>query len=134
MPSSTRLWYFINYFCYSFKTISPQSSMALQIKYDTLPNKSLRVTLTGRLDAVTSDQLDQFITTQTAQPIENLIFNLQNLQFVSSAGLRIFAKSRKLMKAKKGKTLFINLQPQVQKVFDLVKAVQWTMYLPTIRS
>lgn len=108
--------------------------MALQIKYDTLPNKSLRVTLTGRLDAVTSDQLDQFITTQTAQPIENLIFNLQNLQFVSSAGLRIFAKSRKLMKAKKGKTLFINLQPQVQKVFDLVKAVQWTMYLPTIRS
>ena len=97
--------------------------MALQLKYDTLPNKSLRVTLNGRLDAVTSDQLDQFITTQTAQPIGNLIFNLKNLEFVSSAGLRIFAKSRKLMKAKKGKTLFINLQPQVQKVFDLVKAV-----------
>lgn len=97
--------------------------MALQIKFETPYPRSVRAVLDGRLDAMTSPQLDQFVAMHTAQAIDTLIFDLQKLEFVSSAGLRIFAKARKLMKTKKGKTVFINLQSQVQKVFDLVKAV-----------
>lgn len=55
--------------------------------------------------------------------IKNLVFDLQNLNFVSSAGLRIFAKARKMAKSKQNKVYFINPTPQVKKVFEIVKAV-----------
>jgi anti-sigma B factor antagonist len=45
------------------------------------------------------------------------------LVFISSAGLRVFAKARKTMTSRKGKVYFTHLTPQVKKVFDIVKAV-----------
>ena len=40
-----------------------------------------------------------------------------------AAGLRSIAKIRKSMRARHGHTLLLNPQPQVRKVFDIVKAV-----------
>lgn len=95
----------------------------LQISPEMPQTGNLRIVLTGRLDATTSPQLDKFINGYSQEPVSILIFDLSGLEFVSSAGLRIFAKARKMMKNKGGQVLFTNLTPPVQKVFDLVKAV-----------
>ena len=40
-----------------------------------------------------------------------------------SAGIRSIFKARKALTARNGKLLVVNPQPQIQKVFDVVKAV-----------
>ncbi|KGF71623.1 anti-sigma F factor antagonist [Neosynechococcus sphagnicola sy1] len=86
-------------------------------------SSTLRLALNGQLDTLTATELDQSIQNTLTPSINTLVLDLQNLSFVSSAGLRIFAKTRKIMKSRDGKLFFTNLTPQVQKVFDIVKAV-----------
>src|SRR3546814_2046342 len=52
-----------------------------------------------------------------------VVIDLAGLVYVSSAGLRSFAKIRTSMRARGGRTLLLNPQPQVRKVFDIVTPV-----------
>lgn len=97
--------------------------MSLKIEKKITTTDTIKLILTGDLDAMSSSQLEELINSQVDFTIKNLIFDLQSLNFVSSAGLRIFAKSRKIMKSRQGKVYFTNLTPQVKKVFEIVKAV-----------
>ncbi|WP_201324622.1 STAS domain-containing protein [Pseudanabaena sp. lw0831] len=97
--------------------------MALQILTDNSNPDTLCLSLDGQLDTLTASDLEKSLQSNLNQDIQTIIFDLQNLSFVSSAGLRVFAKARKTMKSKEGKVFFTNLTPQVKKVFDIVKAV-----------
>ncbi|PZO39832.1 MAG: anti-sigma factor antagonist [Pseudanabaena frigida] len=97
--------------------------MALQILVENINPSTLSLALDGQLDSLTANDLEKYLLTGLTQDTLTLIFNLQNLSFVSSAGLRIFAKARKTLKLRDGKVFFTNLTPQVKKVFDIVKAV-----------
>jgi anti-anti-sigma factor len=52
-----------------------------------------------------------------------VIMDLKRLQFLSSAGLRVIFKTKKKMDEHHGKFMLLNLQPQVRKVFDIIKAL-----------
>jgi anti-sigma B factor antagonist len=97
--------------------------MALQILVDNSNPVTLCLSLDGQLDTLTATDLEKSLQTNLTQGIQTIIFDLQDLTFVSSAGLRVFAKARKTLKSKEGKVFFTNLTPQVKKVFDIVKAV-----------
>ena len=97
--------------------------MALQILASNSNSDTLCLSLDGQLDTLTASDLEKSLQSNLNQDIQTIIFDLQNLSFVSSAGLRVFAKARKKMKSKEGKVFFTNLTPQVRKVFDIVKAV-----------
>jgi anti-anti-sigma factor len=97
--------------------------MTLQISSEFLDRNTMHLVLDGKLDTITAPELEEFINQSLDRAIATLIFDLEQLSFVSSAGLRIFAKTRKLMKSREGKIYFVNLSPQVKKVFDIVKAV-----------
>ena len=51
------------------------------------------------------------------------MFDLATLKFISSAGLRIFTAARKTLKERGGQASFINMQPQIQEVFSIIKAL-----------
>jgi len=51
------------------------------------------------------------------------VLDLAQLAYISSAGIRSILKARKAMATRQGKVLVVNPQPQIQKVFDVVKAV-----------
>ncbi|MFM7599933.1 MAG: STAS domain-containing protein [Pseudanabaena sp.] len=97
--------------------------MALQILASNSNLDTLCLSLDGQLDTLTASDLEKSLQSNLNQDVQTIIFDLQNLSFVSSAGLRVFAKARKIMKSKDGKVFFTNLTPQVRKVFDIVKAV-----------
>lgn len=97
--------------------------MTLQIQTEFLEPTTLSLSLDGKLDTLTAPKLEDFISKNLNQEIKTIVMDLQKLSFVSSAGLRVFAKIRKTMKSKKGEICFVNLSPQVKKVFDIVKAV-----------
>ena len=87
-------------------------------------NGSQRVALGGRLDTHTYGELDQALAPVLANPaITSLVLDLAGLDYISSAGIRSVFKARKALAARAGKGLVVNPQPQIQKVFDLVKAV-----------
>jgi anti-anti-sigma factor len=58
-----------------------------------------------------------------AEPINHLVFDLAQLKFISSAGLRVFAMARKQLQERGGQALFVNMQPQIQDVFEVIKSL-----------
>ena len=43
--------------------------------------------------------------------------------YISSTGIRVLLKTKKTMKETNGRMVFMNLQPQIQKVFDILQAI-----------
>ena len=82
-----------------------------------------QIELEGKLDTTTSPQFDEAIAPALASDATVIVLEMANLSYISSAGLRSVFKARKAMEAKNGALLLVNVQPQVQKVFDIVKAL-----------
>jgi anti-sigma B factor antagonist len=101
--------------------------MPLDIKIkraaDAHHNTTLTVELGGSLDTATAPQLEKQLGTALDDTVKVLIFDLANLTFISSAGLRIFAAARKLMKLRGEQVSFVHMQPQIHEVFEIVKAL-----------
>jgi anti-sigma B factor antagonist len=101
--------------------------MPLDIKIkrsaDAHQNTTLTVELRGSLDTATAPQLEKQFSAALDDSVKVLIFDLANLTFISSAGLRIFAAARKLMKLRGEQVSFIHMQPQIHEVFEIVKAL-----------
>jgi anti-anti-sigma factor len=81
------------------------------------------VALIGRLDTHTYDELDRQLAPILSSSVRALVFDLAELEYISSAGIRSIFKARKAIEGRGGQVLVSNLQPQIQKVFDIVKAV-----------
>ena len=84
---------------------------------------TVTVKLTGSLDNVTAPELERQLAPVLADPVKEIVFDLAQLKFISSAGLRIFSTVRKQLKERGGQASFVHLQPQIQEVFDIIKAL-----------
>jgi len=84
---------------------------------------SVTVKLTGRLDTATAPDLERQLAPVLAGPVKDVVFDLAQLKFISSAGLRVFTSTRKVLKERGGQASFINLQPQIQEVFEIMKSL-----------
>jgi anti-sigma B factor antagonist len=97
--------------------------MALSIELDEGRSFTKTLRLAGRLDNERAVDLDRELDKVLSSAIKALVFDLEKLEYTTSAGLRSFLRAQKSMAQRSGKVLFVNVQPPVQKVFDIVKAV-----------
>lgn len=97
--------------------------MTLDVHIQPPSNGSQRVAIGGRLDTHSYQQLDQQLAPLLASPVNSLVLDLANLEYISSAGVRSIFKARKALAGRGGRVVVVNPQPQIQKVFDVVKAV-----------
>ncbi|MDX2505530.1 MAG: STAS domain-containing protein [Gammaproteobacteria bacterium] len=97
--------------------------MSLEIIITPEANNGKRISVAGSLDSNTAPQLQQSIDTEINQSISTTIMDFNKLDFLSSAGLRVIFKTKKLMDNSGGKFLLVNLQPQIKKVFEIIKAL-----------
>ena len=81
------------------------------------------VKLNGSLDTATAPELEKQLAPVLGAGTKDIVFDLEQLKFISSAGLRVFANTRKQLKERGGQASFIHLQPQIQEVFEIVKAL-----------
>jgi len=81
------------------------------------------VKLTGSLDTATAPELERQLAPVLQTAVKDLVFDLANLKFISSAGLRVFSTSRKQIKVRGGQTSFVNMQPQIKEVFEIMKSL-----------
>ena len=98
--------------------------MDIGIAIDTAAGDTRRVLVSGKLDTHTHTELDrQLAPLLETAAIKTLVLDLDKLNYISSAGIRTVFKARKAMAARGGRLLVVHLQPQIRKVFDIVKAV-----------
>jgi len=96
--------------------------MSLEIQFKRTPF-TVTAQLAGSLDTATAPELLRQLTPILDSQVTDLAFDLAKLTFISSAGLRVFAIARKRLKERSGQTSFVNMQPQIMEVFEIVKAL-----------
>jgi anti-sigma B factor antagonist len=83
----------------------------------TLTGNTLTVALEGRLDTMTSPELEAELNA-SLPAADSLVFDFSKLDYISSAGLRVLLAAHKQM-AGKGGMKVTNVNEVVQEVFDV---------------
>ncbi len=83
----------------------------------TLEEKVLNVKVEGRLDTATAPALEEELA-EVMEEAEELVFDLEGLEYMSSAGLRILLATQKKM-AQKGGMKVVNVNDVIKEIFDI---------------
>ena len=78
---------------------------------------SLTVKLEGRLDTTTSPQLEGELGSKL-DGVKELVFDLEKLEYISSAGLRVLLSAQKVMN-KQGSMVIKNVNEEIQEIFEV---------------
>ena len=95
--------------------------MSLNVRVEDGRSQTKTLVLEGRLDNDSVGALDEALDTVLASAVQDVVFDLTALEYITSAGLRSIFRAQKAMNAKSGKALLLNPTPQVKKVLDIVK-------------
>ena len=79
---------------------------------------AMTVSVSGRLESMTAPQLDAEIQA-LPEDVHELIMEISELEYVSSAGLRVFLLAHKKMKSRGGMMKISGANASVKKVFDI---------------
>ena len=77
----------------------------------------LTITLEGRLDTTTAPDLDNEIKS-VIDGVKKLTFDMADLIYISSAGLRVLLSAQKIMNTK-GTMIIKNVSVDVMEIFDV---------------
>ncbi|MBQ5347142.1 MAG: STAS domain-containing protein [Ruminococcus sp.] len=77
----------------------------------------LTVSINGRIDTVTAPEVDKFIN-ENLEGVEELVLDFKNVNYVSSAGLRVLLSLHKKMSAKDGMKL-TDVNDAINDVFEV---------------
>lgn len=88
-------------------------SLTIEKKNTEIPT----LALTGRLDTVTAPELEKEIM-DIQENVTSLVIDMKNLEYVSSAGLRVILKIHKILSAKGGLKI-VNVSKDIKEVFDI---------------
>src|SRR5687768_10973547 len=90
--------------------------------------------LTGSLDTATAPELERQLAPILSGQARDIVFDLAQLKFISSAGLRVFSSTRKTLKERGGQASFIHMQPQIQEVFEIIKSLPGISVFETVKE
>lgn len=79
--------------------------------------KNIELVLSGRIDTTTAPELDKAIQ-EIIGNAENLVFNFADIDYISSAGLRVLLTSQKAMN-KQGSMKVIHVNESVMEIFEV---------------
>ena len=97
--------------------------MPLKVKSTTRDEGVFVLSPIGSIDAHTHSVLETKVDEILAQKPDVIIFDMEFADYISSSGIRVLLKTKKALKETDGRMVFMNLQPQIQKVFDILKAI-----------
>ncbi|HNW27334.1 MAG TPA: STAS domain-containing protein [Spirochaetota bacterium] len=85
-------------------------------------DKVVVVYLPGRLDVHLSAEIEKEINKIIQnEPDMHLLMNLQNVEYMSSSGLRIFVSTMRILKEQKRMLKLCNMNNAVKKIFEVVE-------------
>jgi anti-sigma B factor antagonist len=97
----------------------------MALKVTTSPKKPgvFVVAPVGSIDTTSHAILEEKVNSVLAQQPDLVIFDLEFTDYINSMGIRVLVKTKKALQARNAKLVFINLQPPIRKVFDILNAL-----------
>ena len=86
-------------------------------------NSVARVTLDGALNTDTAPAFEQRLDQVIAGGHHLIVLDMKDLDYISSAGLRVIFKAAKQAKAGGQRMAAANRKPHIDKVFEILKAL-----------
>jgi anti-anti-sigma factor len=77
------------------------------------------VTVEGRIDSATAGEFEDALNEFTQQGKNNIVLDLSDVDFISSAGLRVLVTARKAVKGAGGEIVFANSSEQVLETLEI---------------
>ena len=85
--------------------------------------KVFTVSILGPLDTNTHLLLEEKLKPILTESPRVIILNMEGVNYISSMGVGVIFKIKKALKQNKGSLLIINPQPQIKKVFEIIKVL-----------
>ena len=82
-----------------------------------------RVALSGALNTDTAPGFEEELQGVVAQGLDLTVLDMKELDYISSAGLRVIFKAAKQTKAAGHRLAAANRKPHIDKVFEILKAL-----------
>jgi anti-anti-sigma factor len=73
----------------------------------------------GRIDSGNASEFEALVSAKLDEGVQKLVFDFGDLDFISSAGLRVVLVAGKRMRESKGKLAFAGLRDNVHDVFAM---------------
>lgn len=77
----------------------------------------------GSIDSDTYEILQKKMDPVMHSTPKMIIFDMKEVVYISSMGLKAILDAKNKVEASGGALLLVNLQPQITKVFDIIKAI-----------
>ncbi|MGR9085896.1 MAG: STAS domain-containing protein [Gammaproteobacteria bacterium] len=84
-----------------------------------IENNAIVVTISGRLDTVTAPEYEKKIREMIDAGSQHFVVDFEQLNYISSAGLRALLLMAKLLKERTGTLCFANVKGNVRSVFEM---------------
>ena len=84
-----------------------------------IENEVLIIKIDGRLDAATSPSADETIKKAMEEDSNRLLFDLSDLEYLSSGGLRVILSAAKEIRRRNGKVALCCLNQYVDEIFEV---------------
>ena len=97
--------------------------MKIDIYPDNQRQGFFTVAVDGSIDSSTYTELQEKISPVLNAGAKGIVMDLKKVNYISSAGLSVFFTAKKKLMANGGDVLFCNLQPQIKRLFEVVKAL-----------
>ena len=82
-------------------------------------NGIVSISIIGRLDADSSQEAEKVVKEALAGQTNRVLFNLGDLEYLSSAGLRVLLSAAKEMRRRDGKIVLCSLNEFVKEIFEV---------------
>jgi len=87
--------------------------------------------LNGRLDSNTSQGFEEEIFSAITDGSKQMVIDFKDIDYISSAGLRVILKATKALKREEGKIMLCSMQDYVKEVFEIAG---FDAFLPIVGS
>lgn len=91
--------------------------------------EGIEISLKGSLDADTYSDCEKKMMTVVGEPLEIVLIDMKDLNYITSAGLGVIFKFKKAIENKGGKIVLANLQPNIKKIFEAVKVISEDLFV-----
>jgi anti-sigma B factor antagonist len=97
--------------------------MTLEVNTDSKSPGVFVVAPIGSIDGTDQGVLQKKIDSVLKENPDTIIFDMEHVAYINSMGIRVLVKTKKTQAQRGGKIAFINLQPQIKKVFEILNAM-----------
>ena len=77
------------------------------------------VKATGRIDSSTAPDLEKAFAQLVNNSKPNIVFDMENVDFISSRGLWVLLETQKLCKRQNGRMVLVNVSEKLEQSLDL---------------